>query len=778
MVNSTKNSFLKGVLLATLVLSFTVLIAGGFWIFKSMAPRPLKIIDSKGITITTREQIEGGQAVFQKYGLMDYGTVLGHGSYRGPDYTAEALKIYVDGMHNYYAGEQYQKAFNQLEEQQKVVIRDTVVKELKENRYNPVDETLVLTDAQIFGLEQVRAFYNKIFTEGDGFGVGPNLIKEEDMPAENRAWVSSGDQKEQIADFFFWTAWLSSTVRIDDTITYTNNWPYYTDAGNTMSYSAVLWSGVSVTLLVLFIGIILYFYRRYQLHMKEAYEPGNFPSFSLEDTPVTPSQAKTGKYFLVVVLLFLVQAGLGGLLSHYYVEANSFFGFDFIGKILPFNIAKSYHLQLAIFWIATAWLGLGIYVAPLVGGKEPKRQGLLVDILFWALVVLVAGSTVGEWLGANGKLGNLWFLLGHQGWEYLELGRIWQVVLAIGMGIWLFIVFRAIRSALKQEKDKGGLVHLLFYAAIAVPLFYVFAFMFDPGTSFTFADYWRWWIIHLWVEGVFEVFAVVVIGFLMVRMGLVTQASTTRALLFQFTLLLGSGIIGIGHHYYYNGSAEIWISLGAVFSALEVIPLTLLIMEAYDQYKIMKEGGVDFPYTSTFRFLISTAVWNLLGAGVLGFLINLPAVSYFEHGQFLTQAHGHGAMMGVYGMFAIAVLLYSMRNIVKPHAWSDKLLRISCWGLNIGLAGMILITLLPTGLIQLKTAFDQGYWASRMPEFYEGPVVKTLLNLRAIPDNIFIIVGILPLAYVIIKSQFNLRKATVKESEPVKVDNIEKSTSV
>lgn len=768
MKNNNQNSMLKSILLCTIVLSFTVLIAGGFWIFKSMAPRPLQLVDSKGSIVSTREQIEGGKAIFQKYGLMDYGTVLGHGSYLGPDYTAEALKIYTEGMQDFYSNALHNKKFAQLDEQQKLIIQDKVTKEIKENRYDKDTEVLVLTDAQIYGLERVRAYYSKIFTEGDGHGIAANLIKEKDMPSDNRAWVAAGDQKIQIADFFFWTAWLSSTKRIGDTITYTNNWPYYKEAGNTMSYSSILWSGVSITLLILFIGIILYFYYRYRLRMEEAYEPDKFPAIDINSQPVTKSQLKTAKYFLIVVILFLAQSVFGELLAHYYVEPDSFFGMKWIVQLLPFNIVKSYHLQLAIFWIATAWLGMGIYIAPLVGGKEPKHQGLLVDILFAALIVLVGGSMLGEWLGVKGYLGNAWFLLGHQGWEYLELGRIWQVVLAVGMVIWLYIVFRAIHSALKQEKDKAGLVHLLFYSAIAVPFFYLFAFMFNPGTSFTFADYWRWWIIHLWVEGIFEVFAVVVIGFLMVRMKLSTQASTVRALLFQLILLMGSGVIGIGHHYYYNGSAEIWIALGAVFSALEVIPLTLLILEAYDQYKIMKEGKDNFPYASTFRFLISTAVWNLLGAGVLGFLINLPAVSYFEHGQFFTQAHAHGAMMGVYGMFAIAVLLYSLRNIVKPEVWSDKLLRLSCWGLNIGLAGMILVTLLPVGFIQLKTGFSEGYWASRSFDFLQTPTVKLLLTIRAVPDMIFVIAGILPLLFVVAKSLFNLRKVTVKEEEAIK----------
>ncbi|MCL6573085.1 MAG: nitric-oxide reductase large subunit [Bacillus sp. (in: Bacteria)] len=769
--NKVKNSFIKSVLVGTLLLVFTVLLVGGYWIFKSEAPRPL-VTDESGQVLLTKDSIKGGQAVFQKYALMDYGTVLGNGSYMGPDYSAEALKIYTEGMQDFYALKADKTPFANASKETKSVIREKVIEEMRQNRYIKKTDTLVLTDAQVHGLEQVRTFYRKVFTEGDGWGLQPNLIKETDLPEKNRAYVAEGDQITQIADFFFWTAWLSSTDRPDDKISYTNNWPYYQDAGNIMTYSSVLWSGVSITVLSLILALVLFLFYRYHLGMKEAYTPENFPNINLAKIPVTISQVKASKYFVVVAILFFIQVMFGALLAHYYTEPESFFGIKWIVELLPFSIAKGIHLQLAIFWIATAWLGLGIYVAPLVGGHEPKRQGLLVDILFWALVVVVFGSLFGQWLGVKGYLGNGWFMFGHQGWEYLEMGRFWQILFAIGMIIWLFIMFRGIRSALKRETDKGGLVHLLFYAAIAVPLFYFFAFFIQPGTSYTMADYWRWWIVHLWVEGVFEVFAVVVIGFLLVQMKLVTKSSTIKALYFQIILILGSGVLGIGHHYYYNGSAEVWIALGSVFSALEIIPLTLLILEAYEQYKMLRDGGVDFPYKSTFWFLISTAIWNLVGAGVLGFLINLPAVNYFEHGQQLTPAHAHAAMMGVYGMFAISLLLFSLRNVVDPKAWNDKLLKFVCWMLNIGLAGMVFITLLPIGFVQLKMAYDQGYWASRDPKiFFENELVHNLLLFRAVPDTIFLI-GVVGLVYFCIKVFFHLRKPTHGENEPLPVEDL------
>lgn len=770
-VKTNKNALLKSILIFTILISFTVLLGGGYWIFKEQAPRPVKVTDQQGKVLLTKTSIMGGQAVFQKYGLMDYGTVLGQGSYMGPDYTAEALKIYTEGMQDYRANEKYGKSFSSLNNEEKTVIRNNVINEMRKNRYEKGKDTLQLTKAQVAGLEKVRLYYKKVFTKGDGWGLKAGIIKDRDMPSQNRAYVANGDQITQISDFFFWTAWLSSTLRPGDKITYTNNWPYYQDAGNNVSFSAIWWSGASVTLLILSIGIILFLFYKYQLGMQEAYKEGNFPRIDLRKIPVTSSQVKSGKYFVIVAALFFVQSMFGALLAHYYIEPDSFFGIKWINDILPFNITKGFHLQLAIFWIATAWLGMGIYVAPLVGGYEPKKQGLLVDILFWALVVLVAGSMAGEWLGANGYLGNNWFLLGNQGWEYLELGRIWQYVLAAGMGIWLVIVYRGIKSGLKRESDKGGLIHLLFYSAIAVPFFYIFAFFINPNSSFTMSDYWRWWIIHLWVEGIFEVFAVVVIGFLMVQMALVTKKSTIKALYFQLILLLGSGVIGIGHHYYYNGSAEVWIGLGSVFSALEVIPLTLLILEAYDHYKMMRHGGIDFPYKGTFWFLISVAIWNLIGAGVLGFLINLPAVSYFEHGQFLTPAHGHASMMGVYGMFAIAVLLYSLRNIVKPEAWNDKWIKFSCIMLNIGLAGMVVVSLLPTGFLQIKEAYYNGYAASRSASFLQKEVVQHLLTWRAVPDTIFLI-GVVALLAFAVKALFNLRKPTHGENEKLPVKDL------
>lgn len=764
----SSNRLLQHALLLTLLLAFTVMIVGGVWIFRSRAPIPDQIVGPDGSVLTTAEQIKGGQAVYQKYGLMDYGTVLGHGSYLGPDYTAEALHIMTRSMQDYYAEAEYGAPYGALDAAAQAAVSALVKEELKQNRYDEATGTLVFSDAQVQALEAVRAHYRSYFKDGNPLAaLPPGLIQEWHMPETGRKWVAEGDQVTQIADFFAWTAWLAAANRPGEDYSYTNNWPYAPESGNEAGYAAVLWSTVSVTLLIAGLALILWLQKRYRLEMEQAYQV--FPRYDVTKLAVMPGQRRLAKYILVVTLLFLVQSLLGGLLAHYYAEGSTFFGLD-LTALLPFNIAKGWHLQLAIFWIATAWLTMGLYTAPAIAGEEPAGQPVLIDVLFWALVVVVGGSLIGEWLGVKGYLGNLWWLLGHQGWEYLELGRFWQVLLTAGLGLWVFILWRGLRRPLRAEADPGGLRHLLLYTSVAIPLFYVFAFFINPDTHITYADYWRWWIIHLWVEGIFEVFAVVIVGYLMVSLKLVTERSTVRALYFQLIILMGSGVIGTGHHYYWIGAPEMWIGLGAVFSALEVVPLTLLMVEAWEQYKMAREGGVDFPYRGTFWFLVSVAFWNLFGAGMLGFLINLPIVNYFQHGSWLTPAHGHGALMGVYGMLAIALALYVLRSIMKPEKWSDRAVALSFWGLNIGLMGMLLVTLIPVGFMQLAESFTNGFYAARDFSFYRRPLVNTLMWLRAIPDTVFLVPGILPLVWLAFRGLLNLRSVQPATGEAIVVD--------
>ena len=755
-----KSGFWKHGLLLTLLFGFTVMLIGGAYIYKTRAPIPEKVTDHAGNVLFTAEDIQKGQELFRKRNLMNYGSVLGHGAYFGPDYTAEVIHWMTDAMR----AERSNGAYASLSAGQKAAIDAEIALEMKQNRYK--DGTLVFTAGQTKGWAEIVDKYDLSFVQGHPERALPkgSLLPPAEGGNDRRL---TREAATQLAAFATWTGWLSVATRPEAPHSFTNNWPYDKAAGNTATAGALVWSAGSVALLLLFLAFILYLQHRYRLSPVDVENPNL--KFNVAMMPLTPSQKATFKFFVIALLLFLVQTFLGGKMAHDYADPGTFYGID-LNTILPFQIARAWHLQLAVFWIATAWLGMGMFIAPVVSGREPKGQRTLVNILFGALVVVVVGSLTGEYLAWKGSLGETWWWLGTQGWEYLELGRLWMYLLIAGMSIWLFIVYRGLRSALKAETDRGGLTHLLLYSAAAIPVFYCFALFIGKNSHITMADYWRWWLIHLWVEGMFEVFAVVVIGFLMVRLGLVTAASTLRALYFQLIILLGSGIIGTGHHYYWIGAPEAWMALGSVFSAMEVVPLSLLMVEAYAQYKVIKDGGIEFPYKVAFYFMVATAFWNLFGAGVLGFLINLPIVSYYQHGSFLTAAHGHGALMGVYGMLALALATFSMRNIVKPEFWKEKWMMVGFWGLNFGLMGMIAITLFPVGVLQAVESFNNGFWSARSWEFYQQPIVNRLLWLRVIPDSVFIFAGVIPIVAGALWGLMNMRSERPIETPVVELD--------
>lgn len=661
-------------------------------------------------------------------------------------------------MRKYYAQDIYHKQLHKLNHVEIAVVKDKVMKEIRINRYSEKEDQLVLTPGQVYGLKYLQDYYKKEFVNNPKqVGLNENMIKQ----FQNDDYMVAGNKIEHLSQFFFWGAWLSSTDRPGKTFSYTNNWPYDVDAGNTLPSAGILWTAISVTLLIAGLAFIIYIQKRYEFDMKPTYESEReLPKIEV-DSKITDSQRKVGKYLVVVMLLFLVQILLGELLAHYYVE-NKFFGIE-IQRLFPFNIAKTWHVQLVIFWVATTWLAAGIYIVPKVLGNEPKKQGVLVDILFWALIIVVMGSMIGEWSHILGWIDSHWWLFGHFGWEYIELGKFWQILFIVGMVLWVIILCRgflpAIRNKVQVNHDKRHLLTLLFVGAIAIPLFYLASLFIMPNSHVTFADYWRWWIVHLWVEGIFEAFAVVLIGFLMVNMKLTTIETTIRALYFQLILLLGTGIVGMGHHYYWQGDHSIWLALGSCFSALEVVPLCLLIWEAYTHYRLYKKSDIAFPYKGTFIFLASTGLWNAIGAGALGFLINTPAVNYFEHGTQWTAAHAHGSMAGVYGMFSIAIALYVFKNITKKEFWTPKVekwIKISCWALNVGLAGMVFVTLIPVGYIQLKDGLEDGYWHSRLTSFYEQPLVKAIMWGR-MPWDIIFTVGVIILVVIFIRGYRHLK---------------------
>jgi len=736
------------------IFGFTVLMFMGKKVYENAPPIPAKVVDPSGRTLFTGEDILAGQAVFQKYGLMDYGSVFGHGAYRGPDFTDDYLHISAWMQRDTKAQAVFKKNYASLPEDQKARIDQQVVADAKTNRYDDNSLTLTLTGEQAQAWPALTARYVDLFMNSGG---------DHSLPKD---YVKTAGEVQSLTDFFAWTAWAASTQRPGKNYSYTNNWPPEDAVGNRPTRAVFLWSVLSLISLLGGCALVLMFFGRFDYLGWGGDEPTIKKSLPLKDFKVTASQLATYKYFLVVAALFAFQTLMGVFTAHYFVEATGFYGID-IRDILPTTITRTWHLQLSIFWVATAWLAAGLFIAPFIGKREPKYQAFWVNVLFGAVVLVAVGSIVGEYLGIKDKLGNFWFWFGHQGWEYLELGRFWQILLTAGMGIWAILVLRAVWGRLKGQ-DWGSLPYLLVYGILAIPLMFSAGLLYTPKTNFAIADFWRWWVVHLWVENFFELFTTIVVAYFFVILGLVTTKTAVRVVYLDIILYLGSGLIGTGHHYYWTAQPAINLALGAFFSAMEVVPLLLLTLEAYDFAKLRrgeagtKEADGFFAHYWAIMFLIAVGFWNFLGAGVFGFLINLPIVSYYEHATYLTPNHGHAALMGVYGNLALAALVFVLRFLVKPEHWSNRILKISFWSLQVGLMLMLVLDIFPVGVLEMVQSYTRGYWFARSADFWNQPIVQKLTWARVAGDLTFVAGGVLPLLYFTLRSMFYLRKPDAK----------------
>lgn len=587
-------------------------------------------------------------------------------------------------------------------------------------------------------IEATIVYYEDLFRRGN---------ENYALPAKT---ITDPDRARALSAFIFWTAWSAATNRPGDDVTYTSNWPHEPMIGNVPTSDTIVWTGVSIIILLAGIGGMAFWYAT-RRHEGAPEIPETDP---LLGSRPTRSQLASLKYFWVVCALVVLQIALGVIVAHYTVEGSGFYGIP-LADVLPYAVARTWHVQLGIFWIATAWLGAGLAITPSVGA-EPRYQHLLVNVLFGALLVVVAGSMIGELLTVNGGLDDdtVWWL-GHSGYEYIDLGRVFQIALLVGLGLWVFLVTRALRPALRRRDDQRPLLVLLVISTIAIGGFYIAALGAGRHTNLAIAEYWRWWVVHLWVEGFFEVFATVIIAFLFVRLGLVRAKLAGRATVLAATIFLAGGVIGTLHHLYFSGTPTAALAFGSVFSALEVVPLVFLGYDAWENWRHTRSTHWMRQYRWPIYFFIAVAFWNLVGAGLFGFMINPPIALYYMQGLHTTPVHGHTALFGVYGMLGMGLVLFTVKAIRPSLVWPDRLLKIAFWSINLGLGAMVVISVLPVGLLQTWAAVEHGYWYARSEEFLNTPLMDTLRWLRVIGDTVFAIGAV---TFVVAIGVLTLRK--------------------
>lgn len=724
---------------ATVAASFLVLIIFGVEIYRTAPPFPTKIVVSDGEVLYEGQDIKDGQNVWQSMGGQTVGSIWGHGAYIAPDWNADYLHRETEMLLDLLARKDG-KTYKDLPEDEQAKYLVQLRKELRTNTYDAASGVITFSPERAQVARALADYYTKLFMDD------PSMDHVRKSYAIPKGAIKDPARMAQMNAFFTWTTWVCSTNRPGSDVTYTNNWPYEPVIGNKPSTSLQMWSGFSVLMLLFGVGLLVY----YHASNKEKEENDRLPaSDPMRGLKPTPSMRATLKYIWIVSLLILVQMVAGVITAHYGVEGGGFFGLP-LDLILPQAISRSWHVQLAIFWIATSWLATGLYIAPAVSGQEPKYQRLGVNVLFIALLIVVLGSLAGQWFGVMQKLGLVEnFYFGHQGYEYLELGRFWQALLLVGLFLWLFLMVRALLPALRRRDESRHLLVLFVLASIAIAGFYGAGLMYGRQTHMAIAEYWRWWVVHLWVEGFFEVFATVVAAFLFSRMGLLRLKVASVSVLFSTIIFLAGGILGTFHHLYFSATPTAVLALGATFSALEIVPLVLIGYEAYHNYSLSRSTPWIKAYKWPIYYFIAMCFWNFLGAGIFGFAINPPIALYYIQGLNTTAVHGHAALFGVYGILGIGLILFVLRGLYPDREWNDKLLGWSFWLINIGLLVMLVGSLLPIGILQAVESIQNGYWSARSMEFMQTDTMQAIRWLR-VPGDSLLAIGELLLVYFII----------------------------
>jgi nitric oxide reductase subunit B len=729
---------------------FTVSISGliyiGYQTYNEAPPIP-DYVDASGKVIISSEDILAGQEMFHRYALMEYGSMFGDGALRGPDFTAQTLHTMSESIKEFYRIESPTEP-SPLEI---AGIEEFVKAEIKLNKYDPATNQTLLSAAQVFAADEVNGFYQKVFLDPEFF--------EAFKPT---GYISNPSEITQLSKFFYWGAWVCSVSRPGETYSYTHNWPFDPAAGNTPTASTMLWSILGLLGLILGLGAVMYYYGQFEQLSEEYYSKGSSEMITEEKLRTfrpSATQRATFKFFYVAILLFLIQVLAGVLTVHDFVGFTSFFGFD-LQALIPVTISRSWHVQISLYWISACWVGISFFILPLLAKGEPAGQLKLINLLFAIFFVLVAGSVVGIYLGPMGFLGNLSRWLGHQGWEFVELGRLYQYMLLVVFALWALIVYRGLKGVMVKTRP-WELPNWLIYAVVCILILLISGFVASPETNFVVADFWRWMVVHMWVEAFFEVFTTIIVGYMMVLMGLVNRQAVNKVVYLAALLFLGSGLLGISHNFYWNAKPVGTLALGSVFSTLQVVPLILLSLEAWRMQRMPqllsrkpKENGRSslFAMPGVFLYLLGVTFWNFFGAGVFGLIINLPIANYYEHGTYLTVNHGHAALMGVYGNLSIAGILFALRFLINQDTWNPRLVKLSFWSINLGLVLMVILDLFPAGIHQLFTVMDQGYWFARSQVFIQSAPFQTMTWLRIVGGSIFLLGGVLPLAWIVLKS--------------------------
>ena len=730
------SNVLKWVLLVVAIASFAILGWTTKLTYEAAPPFPDRFVAADGTPLMTAADIVSGKAGFQKADLMDYGSLYGMGSYFGEDYTAAYLVRLATLTEGNIAKAHGVKDLSELSAEQRASARAAMQAELQ--GIDLTKQVAVIPDPLAAAITTLRG------------EIVQTLLHHDFAKGWSQAYSLDQQSAERTADFLIYSSLTTVARRPGTDASWTQNWPFEPLVGNTPTTSTFRWTWISFCFTFFAFGAVLFIYQRYL----------NDPDVAPMDPvlsrfmPLTASQRRIGKYFLAVAGVLLLQILVGSIMAHYYSDRTSFYGIE-VDRFLPFNFLRDVHVQSPIVWIGLSWIGSALFLAPAISGGEPRRQAFLVDLLFWVTLFIVVGALAGNYLGIMGYVDGGWFWFGNQGLSYIQLGRAWQIGFFAGLVIWSLLVFRAlwptgaklIAATRQFWSGRIRLEHLIWASTVNIALLYVFGMIPLLGIekSFTISDFWRWWVVHLWVEQSFEFFAAAISAYLLMALGLVSRQLAERSVYLALILIFLGGVLGTGHHLYWAGEPGLWVPMGTMFSFVEVLPLVLLILEAIQQRQLIKDDR-KFKYGLAYTYIIGAAFWNFVGAGVFGGgTLNAPLVNYYEHGTFLTLNHAHTALFGAFGLLGIGLIYFCLRYIAADqHPFGERIGQWALWLYNGGLVLWILLNFFPIGWPQLDAVYEHGLAYARSQEFYDTTLLWQWMRF---PGDVVFALGALLMAW-------------------------------
>lgn len=435
------------------------------------------------------------------------------------------------------------------------------------------------------------------------------------------------------------------------------------------------------------------------------------------------SQAVAKPYFIAAILLFVAQILFGLIMGMQYVIG------DFLFPEIPFNVARMVHTNTLIVWLLMGFMGAAYYLVP----EEAERELVapwLATLMFW-IFFLAAGATVaGYLLVPYATLAELTMneLLPTMGREFLEQPTITKIGIVI---VALAFLFNIGLTVLKGRKTVVSLVLLIGLGGLA--FFFLFAF-YNPTNLVLDKFYW-WWVVHLWVEGVWELILGSILAFVLIKTTGVDREVIEKWLYIIIAMVLITGIIGTGHHFYWIGTPEYWQWWGSIFSAMEPIPFFMMTVFAFN---MVNKRRRNHPNKAAVLWALGTAVMAFLGAGVWGFLHTLSPVNYYTHGTQITAAHGHMAFYGAYVMIVLTMISYAMPQLSGRQANSMRAQVVEMWSFWLMTVSMVFITLFLTGAGILQV-YLQRFSDNPLPFMVVQEKIELFYWMREIAGVMFLI---------------------------------------